>query len=77
MATDLTTRQALASVVVVMNNDVHLGRYVFKSDSQLIGAFRSHPGPIGQVCCDSAVAAKKRAARAGKQALYACARLPL
>jgi L-asparaginase len=40
-----------------MNNDIHLGRYVYKGDSQLTGAFRSHPAPLGQV-------------RAGRPVLY-------
>lgn len=35
--------------VVVINNDVHPARYVRKVDSALIGAFRSHPGPIAQI----------------------------
>jgi L-asparaginase len=38
-----------ADVLVVMNSCIHLGRYVTKADSQLLGAFRSHPGPIGQL----------------------------
>ena len=35
-------------VLVAINDDVHLARYVRKADSQLIGAFVSHPGPVGQ-----------------------------
>ncbi|PNH04850.1 putative L-asparaginase, partial [Tetrabaena socialis] len=33
-------------VLVVLNDSIHLGRYVAKADSQLMGAFRSHPGPV-------------------------------
>lgn len=36
-------------VLLVMNDDIHLARLVRKVDSQLIGAFRSHPGPVGQI----------------------------
>jgi L-asparaginase len=36
-------------VLVVMNDSIHLAQYVRKADSQLLGAFRSHPGPIGQL----------------------------
>lgn len=32
-----------------MNDSIHLAQYVFKADSQLLGAFRSHPGPLGQL----------------------------
>ena len=35
--------------LVVINDSIHPARYVRKQDSQLIGAFRSHPGPIGQI----------------------------
>lgn len=34
-------------VLVVMNDAIHWGPSVRKADSQLIGAFRSHPGPLG------------------------------
>lgn len=50
-------RLAGQGVFIVMNDDVHIARYVRKQDSQLIGAFVSHPGPIGQF-------------RAGKLILY-------
>jgi hypothetical protein len=40
---------AACGVLVAMNDSIHLASYVRKSDSQLIGSFRSHPGPIGQV----------------------------
>ncbi|GIL50518.1 hypothetical protein Vafri_6691 [Volvox africanus] len=36
-------------VLVTLNDSVHLSRYVRKADSQLMGAFQSHPGPVGQV----------------------------
>ena len=36
-------------VLVVMNDNVHPARYVRKQDSQLMGAFQSHPGPIAQI----------------------------
>lgn len=36
-------------VLVVMNDSIHLARFIQKSDSQLMGAFTSHPGPIGQM----------------------------
>ncbi len=36
-------------VLATLNDDIHLARYVRKVDSQLMGAFRSHPGPVGQV----------------------------
>ncbi|GLC53632.1 hypothetical protein PLESTB_000770800 [Pleodorina starrii] len=36
-------------VLVTLNDDIHLARYVRKADSQLMGAFQSHPGPVGQV----------------------------
>ncbi|KXZ43548.1 hypothetical protein GPECTOR_87g410 [Gonium pectorale] len=36
-------------VLVALNDSVHMARYVTKADSQLMGAFRSHPGPVGQV----------------------------
>jgi hypothetical protein len=36
-------------VLVVMNDDIHPARYVRKHDSQLMGSFRSHPGPVGQI----------------------------
>jgi L-asparaginase len=35
-------------VLIAMNDDVHVARYVRKADSQLIGAFVSHPGPVAQ-----------------------------
>lgn len=37
------------SVLVVMNDCIHLAQYVRKADSQLTGAFASHPGPLGQL----------------------------
>lgn len=48
MVTDPAAAAALGAVAVVMNDDIHLGRYVYKGDSQLVGAFRSHPGLVGQ-----------------------------
>ena len=36
-------------VLVVMNENIHAARYVRKQDSQLLGSFVSHPGPIGQI----------------------------
>lgn len=36
-------------VLVVMNESVHPARYIRKQDSQLPGAFQSHPGPIAQM----------------------------
>ena len=36
-------------VLIAMNDDVHIARYVRKADSQLIGAFVSHPGPVAQL----------------------------
>lgn len=39
----------LYGVLVAMNDSVHMARYVVKADSQLIGSFESHPGPVGQV----------------------------
>lgn len=36
-------------VLVVMNDSVHAARYVRKQDSQLMGAFQSHPGPVAQI----------------------------
>eukprot|EP00887_Chlorella_sp_A99_P007264 scaffold2.g7264.t1 len=39
---------AAGTVLVAMNDAFHLGSRVFKSDSQLVGAFHSHPGPAGQ-----------------------------
>ncbi|EFJ44511.1 hypothetical protein VOLCADRAFT_95209 [Volvox carteri f. nagariensis] len=33
-------------VLVVLNDSIHLARYVRKVDSQLMGAFQSHPGPV-------------------------------
>lgn len=38
-------------VLVCLNDNIHLARYVRKTDSALIGSFKSHPGPIGQVRC--------------------------
>ena len=35
--------------LAVMNDCIHLAQYVCKADSQLAGAFRSHPGPLGQL----------------------------
>lgn len=35
-------------VLLTMNDQVHVARYVRKVDSQLIGAFVSHPGPVGE-----------------------------
>ncbi len=35
------------AVLVVLNDDIHLARYVYKRDSTLMGAFTSHPGVIG------------------------------
>lgn len=40
---------AAGQVLVVLNDSIHLAQYVFKADSQLPGAFRSHPGPLGQL----------------------------
>lgn len=37
------------ATLVVMNDSIHLAQYVRKADSQLIGAFTSHPGPLGQL----------------------------
>lgn len=31
-----------------MNNSIHAARYVRKHDTQLIGSFISHPGPVGE-----------------------------
>lgn len=42
-------------VLLVMNDTIHLPRYVQKYDSQLIGAFQSHPGPLGQLRGGSAI----------------------
>ena len=39
----------MRGVMLVMNDNIHLARYVRKQDSQLIGAFTSHPGPVGQI----------------------------
>ncbi len=39
----------LYGVLIAMNDSVHMARYVVKADSQLIGSFESHPGPVGQV----------------------------
>lgn len=36
-------------VLVCMNDSVHAARYCTKRDSQLMGAFESHPGPIAQL----------------------------
>ena len=36
-------------VLLCMNDSIHLARYVRKHDTQLIGAFVSHPGPVGQI----------------------------
>ncbi|MGE0371664.1 MAG: asparaginase [Hyphomonadaceae bacterium] len=36
-------------VLVAMNDQVHVARYVRKADTQLIGAFQSHPGPVGEI----------------------------
>jgi L-asparaginase len=35
-------------VLLAMNDRVHVARYVRKVDTQLIGAFQSHPGPVGE-----------------------------
>jgi len=35
--------------LVVMNESIHPARYVRKEDSASLGAFRSHPGPVGQM----------------------------
>ncbi|KAL4448877.1 hypothetical protein ABPG77_007594 [Micractinium sp. CCAP 211/92] len=50
VASDPGVRGAAAGqVLVVLNDNIHLAQYVFKADSQLPGAFRSHPGPLGQL----------------------------
>lgn len=36
-------------ILVVINEDIHIARYLRKQDSTLIGTFKSHPGPIGQI----------------------------
>ncbi|KAI8805204.1 Asparaginase/glutaminase [Cladochytrium replicatum] len=38
-----------SGVYVLMNEAIHSARYVRKDDSQRIGAFQSHPGPIGYI----------------------------
>jgi len=38
-------------VLVVMNDNIHLAKYVRKRDSALIGSFESMPGSIGQLRC--------------------------
>ncbi|KAL4422808.1 hypothetical protein ABPG75_009005 [Micractinium tetrahymenae] len=40
---------AAGQVLVVMNDAIHLAQFVRKADSQLAGAFRSHPGPLGEL----------------------------
>lgn len=42
-------------VSIVINDAIHSARYVRKVDSQLIGAFQSNPGPIGQIRCGHVV----------------------
>lgn len=49
MAAHPATATLPGGVLVVMNDSIHLASYVCKADSQLVGAFRSHPGPIGQL----------------------------
>lgn len=36
-------------VLIAMNDQIHVARYVRKADTQLMGAFVSHPGPVGEV----------------------------
>lgn len=36
-------------ILVVINEDIHVARYLRKQDSTLMGTFKSHPGPIGQI----------------------------
>ncbi|KAI9129047.1 asparaginase domain-containing protein [Acaryochloris sp. CCMEE 5410] len=36
-------------ILVTINEDIHVARYLRKQDSSLIGTFKSHPGPIGQI----------------------------
>ncbi len=38
-----------AGVLVVIGDQIHLGRYIHKTDSESIRAFVSHPGPIGDI----------------------------
>lgn len=45
----LTPECASLGVLVVENQTIHCARYVQKTDSQLIGGFRSFPGPAGFV----------------------------
>ena len=42
-------RLAGGSVLLALNQRIHLAQYVRKADSSLTGAFHSHPGPIGEV----------------------------
>lgn len=35
--------------LLVMGETIHLAQHVRKADSQLLGAFASHPGPLGQL----------------------------
>jgi L-asparaginase len=42
-------------VLLFLNDTIHLARYVRKTDSALMGSFKSHPGPIGEVRCDKVI----------------------
>lgn len=42
-------RAAHLGTLLVINDTIHAARYVRKHDSQLMGAFKSHPGPIGEL----------------------------
>jgi L-asparaginase len=42
-------------VLLFLNDTIHLARYVRKTDSALMGSFKSHPGPLGEVRCGKVI----------------------
>jgi L-asparaginase len=42
-------------ILLFLNDTIHLARYVRKTDSALMGSFKSHPGSIGEVRCDKVI----------------------